>query len=260
MKYLIGSITIILFFSCSPGNNEPEMDQNHNEKSDSLKRSMVDEFYSNNHQDSIESTSIGTVSNGKLKNPDLLPFKGNNFICFDTSSYVNGRTFMHTQVVKTMLDAYAALNSIHPEYQFVYMECSNKQGGKLFPHRTHQNGMSVDLMSPLIKNGKVYKDLDLLGANHYLLEFNDSGRLTSDNNIIIDFELIAEHLLALNKAAKSNGLEIEKVIFKMELKDELYAGHFGKLLEKSGIYITRNLEPIINSLHDDHYHVDFKKL
>ncbi|OFZ67664.1 MAG: hypothetical protein A3D92_23930 [Bacteroidetes bacterium RIFCSPHIGHO2_02_FULL_44_7] len=63
--------------------------------------------------------------------------------------------------------------------------------------------------------------------------------------------------MELEKAARKNNMKIEKVIWKMELLDELLASEHGKHLAKSGIYITRQLEPLINSLHDDHFHVDF---
>lgn len=253
---------ILFFISCDSKSNKNLKVENREpiKQSKVQHNSIVDKFYASNHQDSIESSSIGSVSNGKLIHPGLLPFSGANFICFDTSSYLNGRTFMHTRVEKTMLETYHELYNLHPHHQFVYMECSNKQGGKIFPHRTHQNGMSVDLMSPLIKKGKPYSDLNTIGTSHYLLEFDDNGKLSNDPEVSIDFELIAEHLLILNAKAELFGLTIDKVIFKMELKNELFQGTFGQRLKNSGIYITRHLEPIINALHDDHYHVDFRKI
>ena len=54
--------------------------------------------------------------------------------------------------------------------------------------------------------------------------------------------------------------EIQKVIIKVELKDELFEGEYGKKLKESGIYIVKSLSPTINALHDDHYHVDFKEM
>jgi penicillin-insensitive murein endopeptidase len=71
------------------------------------------------------------------------------------------------------------------------MECSNKEGGRIFPHRTHQNGLSVDFMIPLIKNGIPYYGLDNLGANHYLLDFNNNGEYLKDTSIKIDFNMVA---------------------------------------------------------------------
>lgn len=207
---------------------------------------------------SAPSISKGSVSKGSLVNGKLIPFSGNNFHYFDTISYINGRAFLNNKVLNTVLESYSELEREIPNREFCIMECSNEHGGKMNPHRTHQNGLSVDFMVPLIRNDKPYYKLDSLGRAHYLLEFIDDGTYDKDSTVRIDFELIAQHILVLNKSAKANGLKISKVIFKMELKDELYAGKYGQELKKSGIYITRNLTPIINTLHDDHYHIDFE--
>lgn len=138
------------------------------------------------------------------------------------------------------------------------MECSLQEGGQLPPHRTHQNGLSIDFMTPLIKNNQPYYKLDDMGFSHYLLGFDNNGKYAKDTSITIDFDLIAHHILLLQKHASKNGLRIKKVIFKMELKDELFDSFYGKRLKQSGIYITKHLTPFINSLHDDHYHIDFE--
>ena len=113
-------------------------------------------------------------------------------------------------------------------------------------------------MSPLEQEKLPYYDLDNIGKAHYFLEFSSEGKLKSDSTISIDFELIAHQILLLEKAAKSNGLKIKKIIFKIELKEKLYDGHYGKILKHSDIYITKSLSPLINSLHDDHFHIDFE--
>jgi penicillin-insensitive murein endopeptidase len=140
------------------------------------------------------------------------------------------------------------------------MECSNEDGGEIYPHRTHQNGLSVDFMSPLEKDGNPYYNLDTLGGTHYLLEFDDQGRYSADQTINIDFEVMAKHIWFLEQEARKNGLKISKIIIKKELKDDLFATEYGKKLKNSSIYFTQNLTPLINSLHDDHYHIDFEIL
>ena len=137
------------------------------------------------------------------------------------------------------------------------MEFSRKEGGKIFPHRTHQNGLSVDFMMPLQKEGQPYYELDSKGASHYLLEFDKNGAYSENPEVTIDFDMAAQHILELEKQARMQGMRIEKVIFNTFLKDELYATPNGKKLEQSSIYVTRNLSPLINDLHDDHFHVDF---
>ena len=220
----------------------------------------VDSYYEEHKSDSIPSSSHGHVSKGQLKHGRLIPFSGENFIYFDSSSYLSGRAFGHEKVVNTITQSFESFENSYPKRTFRVMELSNEHGGKIFPHRTHQNGLSVDLMMPLIKDGEIYTKEDDTGIAHYVLDFNDSGQLTEDPSVSIDFELVAAHILQLEKAARKNGLKIKKVIINTNLKDELFATESGKKLKQSGVYIVRNLEPLINDLHDDHYHVDFEIL
>ena len=202
---------------------------------------------------------MGSVSNGSLKNGKLVPFFGNNFSYFDETSYLSGRAFLNSKVLNTILDTYKVLETAQPNRKFKIMECAHKHGGKLWPHRTHQNGLSADFMMPKLKNQKPYYGLDTIGVNHYWLNFNNKGQYSKDTSITIDFESIAQHILLLQKEAKKHRLKIQKVIIKTELKDELFQGEYGKKLKESGIYIVKSLSPTINALHDEHYHIDFKE-
>jgi len=205
------------------------------------------------------SQTAGNVSKGTLAHGKLMPFKGTNFRYFDAKSYLSGRAFTSDKVKQSMLDSYRELEEQVPGRQFYVMECSNEHGGKIFPHRTHQNGLSVDFMMPLLQDKKPYYGLDTIGADHYWLEFDNAGRYSKDQTISIDFNLVAQHILELEKQARKNGLKISKVIIKTELKDELFATAFGQQLQTSGIYVVKSLTPLINGLHDDHYHIDFEK-
>lgn len=260
MKHLRIALLPLLISACTAQTVEPKPKKQPEKVVEIPQPSKVELYYAEHVQDSIPSTAIGTINNGKLKNGTLLPFSGKNYTYFDTTSYLSGRGFMHSKVAKTLIDSYDQLDSLRPGRHFYLMECANQHGGKIFPHRTHQNGLSADLMVPLIKDQTPYYELDKTGTHHYLLEFDNDGKWDEDPSVSIDFELIALHLLELQKAAKLNGLSIEKVILKTELRDELYSGEYGKKLQQSGIYITRNLTPLINGLHDDHYHVDFREL
>lgn len=220
----------------------------------------IEEYYQQNKGDNKKSQSVGTVSQGKLINGKLMPFSGPNFQYFDTSSYLAGRAFVHEKVKNTILNTYQKYNKMNPNRKFCLMECSYQHGGKLFPHHTHQNGLSVDFMMPLTQNKRPYYGLDNLGKNHYWLEFDNEGKYTKDTSIEIDFELVAQQILTLEKKGREEGLKVKKVIIKIELKDELFSGYFGKQLQKSGIYVVQSLTPLINSLHDDHFHIDFEIL
>lgn len=111
-----------------------------------------------------------------------------------------------------------------------------------------------------MKNSNEPKYFNGLGIFRYALNFDDKGVLYSDPNVRIDFNAIAEHILALEANAYKNGLKIKKVIFKISLKDDLFETEYGKKLKASNIYFAQRLTPLLNKLHDDHYHVDFEPI
>lgn len=217
----------------------------------------IQDLYDQYKETNERSVSSGTVSNGSLKNGKLFPFKGPNFIYFDSTSYLSKHAFTNERVHQTVLSTYKEFETMLPHFEFGLMECSNEHGGKIWPHRTHQNGLSVDFMSPLLKKGISSTDFNTIGLPHYLMDFDENGVYTEDTTYSIDFNLMAKHLLELNSQAKKNGLKIEKVILKISLKDNLFATEYGKKLKASGIYFATHLSDLIDSLHDDHYHVDF---
>jgi len=253
-----GPIIIFLLIanlSCSQSN---EKDINKLTKAEKT-TTKIEKFYAENKGDDKPSKSTGSVSNGKLINGKLIPFKGKNYQYFDAGSYLGGRAFLNDKVLKTILASYKVFETQLPNKLFYVMECANQEGGKLYPHKTHQNGTSVDFMMPKLKDGVPYSGLDSIGVDHYFLTFDNDGHYSEDQSISIDFNLIAQHILQLNKDAKKNGLKIKKVIINTDLKDELFATEYGKKLKASGIYVVRNLSPLINALHDEHYHIDFVK-
>lgn len=90
------------------------------------------------------------------------------------------------------------------------------------------------------------------------LNFDSRGRLKINKKVSIDFETLGKHIIALDNAAKKNGLSISKVILKIDLKDDFYKTESGKEVKRRAIYFARNLSKAQNMVHDDHYHVDFK--
>lgn len=213
------------------------------------------------HKNNGESKSIGTVSNGKLINGYKIPYKGDNFKYFSAFDYfVLGRCYMHSDIYQIVIDSYKDLNKIYPDYTFKIMECSKRRGGRPFPHKTHQNGTSIDFMTPLKKGNKIVRLYDKIGMWRYLMKFDSNGKARINKNIEIDFDKTAKHILILDKTARANGYRIKKVILETNLKDEIYNSKFGKELKNSNIYFVRSLPKIINELHDDHYHIDFEKI
>jgi len=210
------------------------------------------------HKNKGESISKGSYSNGSLENAYLLPKSGKNFHCYSfISYYILGREYVNSRLYRTITSTYDDLAEKYPGRKFIYMETAKRKGGRPYPHRTHQNGLSVDFMSPLLKHGKpIY--YSWLGIFRYTLNFDKNGRKTNNQNVEIDFNLMAEHILLLQKNAAIFGLKIKKVILKTDLKDHLFETESGKKLKSSGIYFAKNLTPLLNKLHDDHYHIDFE--
>ncbi|WP_020569431.1 penicillin-insensitive murein endopeptidase [Neolewinella persica] len=209
------------------------------------------------HQNKDKAVASGTVGKGSLENAWLVPYFGKNYRYFSpVSYYLLNRGYTHHRVHNTILDAYQTCETTCPGVQFRLMECANKHGGKMWPHRTHQIGLSADFMLPKTRNGSAHRLLDHLGIWHYLLSAD--GRGAYSKRVSIDFETMGRHLLALDDAARTNGLRIKKIIVQIDLKEEFYASPSGKKVRQRGIYFAKSLPRLVDELHDDHYHVDFE--
>ncbi len=251
-------IIVLLLSSC--GELESQQPNSSSLQSKEEQLSDCEQHYQNWEDNLLKSIVSGSVSDGSLTNGKMMPYSGSNFTYFDDDSYLANRAFTSQEVKLSILDTYKKMEALAPHRQFYLMELSNEKGGKIYPHRTHQNGLSVDFMMPMLKNNQPYYGLDTLGKNHYLLSFNEKGEYSEDKEVKVDFDLIALHILELNKSAKEQDLRISKVIIKIEYKDYLFKTPNGKKLKASGIYIVKGLTPLINHLHDDHYHIDFEEI
>lgn len=250
-------IGIFIFSSCQSETTEKSHSQKKELKTTpSTKPSKVEIYYSKNKGNDSSSISTGSYGNGKLINGKLIPFNGRNFAYFSDASYLSGRAFLNDKVLKILLESYVEMESLYPGKKFYVMESSYKNGGEFFPHRTHQNGLSIDLMTPMLKNGKEYTGLDSMGIPHYWISFDENGIYSKDKSVSINFNLVAHHILILDKIARKHDYKVNRVHFQNTLHDELYKTEYGKELRKKGIALTA-LSKLISEQHDDHYHVDF---
>ncbi|MBK8491556.1 MAG: penicillin-insensitive murein endopeptidase [Saprospirales bacterium] len=205
------------------------------------------------------SKSLGSVRDGQLENGYLLPYHGANFCYFSPMSYyLLDNAYTHSNVYHTILEAYRTCEETCPDIRFRLMELSHKTGGQMLIHRTHQNGLSADFMVPKKRGKSQSRFYDKLGLWHYLLEFTETGALTFDRSVTIDFETMGKHILALDQAAQENGLRIKKVLLRIELKDDFYQTESGQQVKQKGIYFAQSMSGWTNRVHDDHYHVDFE--
>lgn len=199
-----------------------------------------------------ESTCFGSVAKGKLENGVALPSSGPNFSSYSTAAELAGRTYVHSSVRDVVVTSYKALETAAPEKVFVYGETGWESGGRIKPHRTHRNGLSVDFMVPVVNRAGRSVRLPTSPFNRfgYDIEFDASGRY---DELEIDFSAIAEHLYQLDVAARAQGIGIALVIF-----DEAYLPRL--FVTARGPYLKQNLKfmkgkPWVR--HDEHYHVDF---
>jgi penicillin-insensitive murein DD-endopeptidase len=198
------------------------------------------------------STCFGSGSQGALRDAWKLPRKGANFRAYSDLGWFAGRTFVHSTVHQIVLDAYLKLEGSHPDHVFVYGETGLAAGGSFKPHRTHQNGLSVDFMVPVRNTAGAIAEIPTSVTQKfgYGLEFDKSGRL---GDLEIDFEAIALHLSELKRSAARQHAKIARVVFEPELRE--------RLARTRGWSDIKDLPFMTKSAwirHDEHYHVDFE--
>ncbi|MBK9571736.1 MAG: penicillin-insensitive murein endopeptidase [Rhodoferax sp.] len=198
-----------------------------------------------------ESRCYGTVSNGRIEGSVKLPSSGPNFTTY-SSLGAAARTHVHSKVAEVILAAYAAVEQIDPTLRYVYGETGWPAGGRIRPHRTHQNGLSVDFFVP-VRNAQGQSVALPVGVTNrlgYDLEFDQDARYTEYR---IDFPAMAEQLYQLHAAAKAQGVGIARVIFDTAYLPRLFATPRGAYLQQTLPFMRGR--PWVR--HDEHYHVDF---
>lgn len=199
-----------------------------------------------------DSRCFGTVSNGRIEGAVKLPLQGPNFSAYSDVAAVAGRTHVHSTVAAVIAKSYNALETSSPRKRFVYGETGWPSGGRFKPHRTHQNGLSVDFFVPVLNaQGKSVplptRAADRLG---YDVEFDANARF---GEYTIDFDALADHLYQLDVAARAQGISIALVIFDPAYLPKLLASRRGAYLRQHIKFMKG--KPWVR--HDEHYHVDF---
>jgi penicillin-insensitive murein DD-endopeptidase len=97
-----------------------------------------------------DSICYGTPADGRIERAVQLPRRGGNFRAYNSVGVSLGRTYVHARVADTTVSAYAKLMHSARGKIFVYGETGFAKGGRFKPHRTDQNGLSVDFMVPVI--------------------------------------------------------------------------------------------------------------
>ncbi len=195
--------------------------------------------------------AYGSGGCGKLEGGEAMPCSGENFEVYTTTACVLGRNFLHPLVQQTLVEAYAALKKQEPERRWQFGELGKASGGPLWPHKTHQNGLSADFFMPVLNARGEAALLPIVAVNRfgYGLEFNRRGAL---GTLYVDWKALARHLLALETAGASRGVSIERVIVTPDFHQVLFerAPELSPLRPK---FMQR--EAWVR--HDEHYHVNF---
>ena len=207
------------------------------------------------------STCYGTPANGRIEGAVRMPASGDNFAPYCWACIAALRTYAHRLVIDTSVAAYEQLATSHPKIVWIYGEIGGPNGGSFKPHRTHQNGLSVDYMVPVLiehdgKRTPGRLPIHAMNRFGYDEDFDKRGRQKvpdGSGTRIIDFDAIAAHILALDRQARKRKGRVARVLFAPDLQDDLFKTPTGRKL-RGKIRFNKNQTWV---RHDDHYHVDF---
>jgi len=195
--------------------------------------------------------SYGSGGCGKLQGGVALPCRGPNFEAGAATACLLGRNYLHPLVRDTVVAAFQALATQQPRRTWQYGETGKASGGRLWPHKTHQNGLAADFFMPVVnKQGEPQRlSISVLNKFGYALEFSKRGTL---DGLRIDWQGVGAQLLALATAGQSRGVTIERIIITPDFHQPLLQQvpalqRLAPLLMKREAWVR----------HDEHFHVDF---
>jgi len=203
-------------------------------------------------ENDTRSISHGESWDGSMEYGKRLPSSGDNFSGVSHTLMALGRNGVHSELRKTVLATYDTINKALPNNQYLYGECGWTKGGKFWPHYTHQNGLVIDFMVPVIRtkdSSITTLPTHIFNRFAYAREF-DSSALSG--KYAIDFESMAAHLYFLQVEGKKHGISIRRIIFAPEFLPKLYATSYGPMIKDINFVYKKNW-----LRHDDHYHVEF---
>jgi penicillin-insensitive murein endopeptidase len=184
-----------------------------------------------------QSRCFGTTSKGRLEAGARLPLSGSNFSAYSLVGWSLGRTHVHSKVHAVLVEALQKLEASAAGKVFVYGETGFSNGGPFKPHKTHQNGLSVDLMVPVLRDGQsVPLPGTLLNRFGYDIEFDKQGRF---EDYLIDFEALAELIYQVQLGASAAQVGIAQVIFDLPLQQHLWTTSRGAYLKEHVRFSTR---------------------
>ncbi len=200
----------------------------------------------------LASRSVGTPEHGSLEQGHPLPPSGTGYVTYSYLGSALGRQYVHGAVRDLLVEAFAACHKARPDRRFVVGETGWPHGGRFWPHKSHENGLSVDVFMPVRDRAGQARDLPTWPWNRfgYGLELDASGSL---GELHIDFDDLALWLVELGARAPAFGLRVRKIIVAPEYVPLLLASPSGHKLGALAGALQRGPGWW---RHDEHVHVD----
>jgi penicillin-insensitive murein endopeptidase len=203
--------------------------------------------------DAVPSRSIGTPAQGRLEHGHPIPPSGSGFVTYSYLGSALGRQYVHGAVRDLLVEVFAACARDRPDRRFIVGETGWPQGGRFWPHKSHENGLSVDVFMPLRDETGRARDVTTWPWKKfgYGLEFDVEGKL---GDLSIDFDELALLLTEIDARAPAFGLRVQQIIVAPEYVPLILATPSGK---KMGRLSAALLRRPVWWRHDEHVHVDF---
>jgi penicillin-insensitive murein endopeptidase len=182
--------------------------------------------------------SIGFYANGNLKNPKNLSLEGEGFVKLFRQ---RERFWGNDQLIELISDSAMDFKQIYPASERLQVgDLSQKIGGKISGHNSHQNGLDVDLVYFRVN----HQEQDLNQTNGFVEKFVENGKLTPN------FDLERNWAFIKIIAGKKN---VQRIFMDPVIKNAFC--DFAKVENEyeQNIEILRKLRPL--EAHNDHIHV-----
>ena len=208
---------------------------------------------------------------------------GEGFESYSTMLVALGRQYVRREVRLTIQDAFAERHRADSRTSFVLGETGLRDGGKLWPHASHQRGTSVDIFLPLVDAERAPARLSHQVWNlwGYCRYFDEAGRYAGtrweasprvvpllgrvspcpmsrisrdDSPIQIDFDEAARLVAAVDRKARVHGLEVGALILAPEYLPRLLGSKGGREL---GLVASKLVRRPVWIRHDEHIHIEF---
>lgn len=214
----------------------------------------------------LSRNNITENQSGVLKGTRSLFPTGKGYQTYSFFGSAIGRQYAHHKVIETLEVAFEALHE-DTGRTFDIAEIGHAEGGKFLPHKTHRQGLSVDIMTPMVyDDGQPARlstgPLSLWGycwhidpTNHRLGGYQWDvlpgssyptlcPKVQMKSQKTVDFNMMKQLIQQLDQTAREKGGRIKYVIV---------APSFVSELKGVGVPLTTKAKII----HDDHIHVEF---